>query len=646
MVFSILASAGAIVLCLTTVAAIVPLAAVVPASNTAAGTPLFEFETKQLTDEVIGRLSPGDAKLINFDEGAVNSNITVQPAGFCKVFPGDADWPSQSTWERFNELLDGALIPTVPSAAPCYPNWGLYDKAKCLAIQANFSSPWYHEDDPTSVQSPLFQGRTCLPFDSPNGTCTLGGFPTHVVNVSTVAHVQLALNFARNNNLRLIVKNTGHDFLGRSVGAGSLSIWTHNLKQIDFIGNYQSDSGYKGKALKVGAGATVLEVYQAAHKNNAIALGGICESVGYAGGYVAGGGHTPMSGYYGMAADNVEALEVVTADGRFVTASNTSNPDLFWALRGGGGSTYGVVTSIVIRVHEPMPVVTSVIKFETSTNVSRELFWEGMRKYYELFIPFTDAHTYSFWWARARGGVNGTLHFEMIPFFAPNHTIDSFNELVKPWFDGLRQLKIPFTAQTTLHDSYYAAYRASWGNDTAGAVVTVPGNWLFPRGNWEDPVKFNRTFAAIREHSLSGRSIAGYHQAPYNRLNVDNAVSSAFRHTLSFLIGSALIEGAENATTKQVAAAADVLTNTIMARWRKVAPETEFGGSYGNEANVMQPNWQQIFYGTQYPKLFQLKQKWDPKSVFYGPTSVGSEAWEVQDGDQGTITQNGRLCRI
>jgi FAD/FMN-containing dehydrogenase len=56
-----------------------------------------------------------------------------------------------------------------------------------------------------------------------------------------------------------------------------------------------------------------------------------------------------MSGLYGMGADQALAFEVVTADGRFVTADESSNSDLFWALRGGGGSTFGVVTSVIVR---------------------------------------------------------------------------------------------------------------------------------------------------------------------------------------------------------------------------------------------------------------------------------------------------------
>lgn len=98
------------------------------------------------------------------------------------------------------------------------------------------------------------------------------------MNVSNVAHVQLAVNFARNQNIRLVVKNTGHCYLGKSSGAGSLSVWTHNLKDIKFLPEYRSGN-YSGKALKLGAGVTIREVYLAAHKYKVIALGGICEVI-------------------------------------------------------------------------------------------------------------------------------------------------------------------------------------------------------------------------------------------------------------------------------------------------------------------------------------------------------------------------------
>lgn len=116
-----------------------------------------------------------------------------------------------------------------------------------------------------------------MPTDDPNsGTCTHGGYPVYAVNISNVGQIQLAINFARNANLRLVIKNTGHCYLGKSSGAGALSIWTHNLKDITFY-EHLAIAGYAGPALKVGAGVTVREVYEAAHKNGVSALGGICE---------------------------------------------------------------------------------------------------------------------------------------------------------------------------------------------------------------------------------------------------------------------------------------------------------------------------------------------------------------------------------
>ena len=203
------------------------------------------------------------------------------------------------------------------------------------------------------------------------------------------------------------------------------------------------------------------------------------QSVGFAGGYIAGGGHTPLSGLYGMAADQVMALEVVTADGRFVTASPEENTDLFWALRGGGGSTFGIVTSVIIRVHPALPVVTSELSFETSATVTTEAFWEAFRSFLSLFIRFTDAGTYS-WWSITPGPVPVSSYaFRMMPFFAPNHTVASFQALVKPWFDRLDELGIVLTTKTTRqHAAYYPAYNSTWGSNVilngAGRVSKFP----------------------------------------------------------------------------------------------------------------------------------------------------------------------------
>jgi hypothetical protein len=355
-----------------------------------------------------------------------------------------------------------------------------------------------------------------------------------------------------------------------------------------------------------------------------------------------------------MAADQVMALEVVTADGRFITASPEENTDLYWALRGGGGSTFGVVTSLIIRVHPRLPIVTSTFTISTSPTVSADTFWQAMHAYFSLFIPFTDAGTYS-WFTLISDG-QGSHTFSMDPFFAPNHTLASFHTLVKPWFDRLRELNIPFTPTTTLHPSFYHAFNATWGANAmlnSAGDINVPGNRLLPRRNWEDPAKFEATFGVLRRHSEAGRILMGYHQAPRDRAGAagaDNAVNSAFRELICFVIfgGTLPPRGGSGAgfTPGELAAASREVREEIIAPLRAVAPESEGGGAYGNEANVDEPMWQRAFYGVHYERLLGIKRRVDPREVFYATTAVGSEGWEVRDGEMGVQTQNGKLCRV
>ena len=101
----------------------------------------------------------------------------------------------------------------------------------------------------------------------------MGGYPAYAVAVKSVAQLQLAINFARTLNLRVVVKNTGHDFAGKSTGMGALSIWTHNLKDIQFLKNYKY-AGYSGPAFKLGSGVQAFEIYEAANANGVTVVGG------------------------------------------------------------------------------------------------------------------------------------------------------------------------------------------------------------------------------------------------------------------------------------------------------------------------------------------------------------------------------------
>jgi FAD/FMN-containing dehydrogenase len=122
--------------------------------------------------------------------------------------------------------------------------------------------------------------------------------------------------------------------LGKNTGKGGLGIWTHNLNTIKVNMNYSSAT-YRGPVMKMGAGTQASAAYEAAHKLGDRVVGGSCATVGLAGGFTQGGGHSVLSSKYGLGADNVLEWEIVTANGTLRKASTTENADLYWALSGG-----------------------------------------------------------------------------------------------------------------------------------------------------------------------------------------------------------------------------------------------------------------------------------------------------------------------
>jgi len=123
----------------------------------------------------------------------------------CKAFPGSDDWPTDSEWKALNETLDGALLKPLPVANVCFQG-PAYDANKCKSIiNTSFSVPFY-DGDPVSTLTQWPEGSTCIASLNAQGNCTQGGFPVYVVNASSVRHVQAGVNFARNRNVRLVIK--------------------------------------------------------------------------------------------------------------------------------------------------------------------------------------------------------------------------------------------------------------------------------------------------------------------------------------------------------------------------------------------------------------------------------------------------------
>ncbi|KFY07729.1 hypothetical protein V492_06885 [Pseudogymnoascus sp. VKM F-4246] len=617
------------------VAGIVGSVAAYPQESATDSTKLFDFEKAQLTDEILSKLDG----VFQFDNG---DDVKLNGRGAdaeCRVFPGDSAWPSEDAWAKFGEAVgQGALIKTVPLASPCY-NGPLYDAAKCEALTANWTNSFLHMEDPTSMMSPVYQGLTCQVTDDPTQSCTLGALPYYAVNISTVAQVQLAINFARNNKIRLVVKNTGHDFSGKSGGAGSLSIWTHNLKDIEHIPSYSAPgSDYTGPAFKAGVGAQAFEMYEAANKKGLVVVGGEGKTVGVMGGYIQGGGHSPLSSLYGTGADQVLSFEVTTADGKFVTADFTQNTDLFWALRGGGGSTFGVATSVTVKAYPDQQFTASNFSFAVGGNVTLENFWTGVRNYMDYFPSFAAEGIYAYWFILA--GETGPT-FKMMPFWAPGKTVEETNALLAPWLAQLAALGIQVTPETTNYDNFLSGWEASFPLEVVEKTHVASGSRLWPKENWKTKEALDAMYNEIKASSDAGLIIIAFIIDPAaNSVAPDNAVNSAWRNTYSHMIQS--VSWPLGATAEFQKETRKNFTFGAMQRWRDVSPGA---GSYLAESDILEPDFQQSFYGKAYDRLLKLKKQFDPKDVFYAQTAVGSEFWEVVTAD-GLPSGNGKLCKV
>jgi hypothetical protein len=142
---------------------------------------------------------------------------TSEPS--CKVTPAHADWPSDAEWTQLNNTLSGALIATTPVASSCYNGNPFKSKVPCADVIKSWTDAKFHASLPESVDFPVWANRSCVPPGANGwslfGTCSYGGLPRYVVNASSERHVETSLIWAAQKNIRVIIKGTGHDILGR-----------------------------------------------------------------------------------------------------------------------------------------------------------------------------------------------------------------------------------------------------------------------------------------------------------------------------------------------------------------------------------------------------------------------------------------------
>lgn len=147
------------------------------------------------------------AQLLSFLPAAAGSK--------CKAAPGSPDWPSTADWTALNTTLSGALLQPPPPGAVCHPDQPTYDNTTCLSLQQKWLLSSYHVEQPISNLWNNFNNDTCLP--DPSLPCSPEGYPVYVINATSAEDVKAGIQFAGAHNLRVIIKGTGHDYLGRLV---------------------------------------------------------------------------------------------------------------------------------------------------------------------------------------------------------------------------------------------------------------------------------------------------------------------------------------------------------------------------------------------------------------------------------------------
>ncbi|KAF5349334.1 hypothetical protein D9758_011757 [Tetrapyrgos nigripes] len=548
-----------------------------------------------------------------------------QSAFSCRCLYNDPCWPGEDEFSQLQSNLSQPLIRPVPLASPCYPADD--PSGNCTEVLQNAGDGRWLADRAGAMQSMNFQN-----FIFPNGTieacylnvslgfpCEQGSIPPIGVDARTVEDIQTAVMFASQHNLRLVIKNTGHDLLGRSMARDSFMLWTHHLKNISYNPSFVPEDAPEDEtydALTFQAGVQWFEAYDAAEANGRIIVGGITNggSVGSAGGWLLGGGHSAFSPQHGLGVDNVVQFTLVVASGEHLTANAHINPDLFWALRGGGGGTFGVVTSVTYRTHEITPLTGVFVDFNFSSSA---VVKDVLSELYRIWPNLSDA-----------GWGGYTLKDDSTYtgiYVAPNISLADVNETISPFFEFVQQTAGPGNTSTSLQE--FESF-SQWYQQVFGAQPTFFANTVFnrltssrllPKAVLEDHASLAETSVNFTDHlTLSHVAGGAVSQVDPNTMSLNSAWRSA-------LILMTVRASWEDGLTADEIHAIENRTKDELAVMESLNPG---GGSYYNEASLFELNFQKTFWGDHYARLESIKDRYDPQGLFIVAEGVGSERWD------------------
>jgi FAD binding domain/Berberine and berberine like len=559
-----------------------------------------------------------------------------------RVRPGDPAWPSTASWEGLNRAVGGRLVRVQSPLAACQAP----ASTECAQVFKDLKNPYYLGDEVGLTQA---LGWVDAWTSQPSA---------YAVAARATADVVAAVTFARENNLRLVVKGGGHSYQGTSNAADALLIWTRRMNSVTlhdaFIGAGCGGQYGPQQAVTVEAGALWGQVYDAVTtKAGRYVQGGGCLTVGVAG-LIQSGGFGSFSKAYGLAAASLLEAEIVTADGAVRIANACTHPDLFWGIKGGGGGSLGVVTRLTLKTHE-LPAffgaVFATIK-ATSDAAFRRLIGRVLGFYSEsLFNPH--------WGEQIAFRPGNILALAMVFQGLDQQQAEA---IWRPFFDWLASSPQDFSIVSApkilavparrfwdlemlkqvpgvvLADDRPGAPAANvfWASnlEEAGQILhSYQSAWLPASLLHEDRRETlgDVLFAASRHWGVSLHTNKGLAGAPADAIAEarNTAMHPAVLDSFALLISGAEgppaypgVAGHEPdvPTARRQAKA----TDQAMSEVRKLIPTV---ASYVAESNFFDGAWQQSFWGPNYARLLAVKDQYDPEGLFFVHHGVGSERW-------------------
>ena len=419
--------------------------------------------------------------------------------------------------------------------------------------------------------------------------------------------------------------------MGKSTGRSSLALWMYHLKTIEILKTYNSPF-YSGPAVKLGPGVIAGEAYQAVLAAGYRIVAPECGLTGIAGGYTQGVGHSQLTTAYGLAADQVLEWELVTPSGEYLVATPDKNSDLYWALAGGGGGTYGIVLSMTVRAYPEGPVAGGSL---VVNNINETAFWEAVGLWFHQSPSFVQDSPNNVQFLVT----NATLH--VFAFVLPDQNVSAIGPLLASFLPELERRDLPYNLTTYQSATYVENLVRSYGDLPYGTLCPnypVISSRLIPRSTVLNMTANTRLMDVYRNITADGTWFVGCSiintadNSSVRPRHPPNAVHPAWRDAIAYCNPNRPWDWRD---PEGSLAAKHRLVDEYFPAMEMATPGS---GVYLNEMDPLyKGDWKAVMYGVNYERLLKIKHKYDPDHLMYGLFAVGA--------DEFTIDEKGRLCR-